>query len=137
MAILTVEWCPHCENEVEIPEDRPSPCPSCRVLILPCADCWMAFEAKCDWTAERRCSQFPLKPNPLVMVYVYHDRRQASRQAAILPLDQAIELIGSYDSLDHATVTMVDQETPRIGKAIDPPTPQEIKEADWNRARGL
>lgn len=41
MINLITEWCSHCENEVEIPADRPSSCPECGESILPCCMCDM------------------------------------------------------------------------------------------------
>ena len=33
------EWCQNCGEEVEIPKDKPSKCPSCNKNILPCSMC--------------------------------------------------------------------------------------------------
>jgi len=37
--ILVDEWCPNCENEVKINGHKPSNCPECGKLILPCSMC--------------------------------------------------------------------------------------------------
>jgi len=37
--VIVSEWCPHCEYEVEIPMEKPSNCPECGKLILPCSGC--------------------------------------------------------------------------------------------------
>lgn len=53
----THEWCPHCESEVRIDADKPSKCPNCGEMILPCSIC---DEIKsCDWTQEHGCWRFP------------------------------------------------------------------------------
>jgi len=56
----TIEWCPHCDLEVTVPNDRPSACPSCGNVILPCSTCPREIPTECDWTQEHRCSRFPL-----------------------------------------------------------------------------
>ena len=59
----TVEYCPHCDNEVEIDADNPSKCPECKEVILPCSTCYDEKDNKqcCDWTEENRCWRFPYK----------------------------------------------------------------------------
>jgi|TARA_Y100000034_G_scaffold131097_1_gene191069 predicted RNA-binding Zn-ribbon protein involved in translation (DUF1610 family) len=61
------ELCPHCDNEVEIPDDRPSECPSCGVEIIPCASCPRIYSLdgqpritnqECDWREDIRCTRF-------------------------------------------------------------------------------
>ncbi len=53
---LTDELCPHCEFEVQIPDDAPSPCPSCKEVIVPCSQCDMHND--CGWTPTG-CNKFP------------------------------------------------------------------------------
>ena len=57
---MTYEVCPHCDNEVEIPEDKPSNCPKCNEIILPCSACKLLQQGKCDWDKNTRCSAFPV-----------------------------------------------------------------------------
>lgn len=58
----TFEYCPYCNFEVEIDADKPSKCPVCQELILPCSTCYEQFEYKgCDWTKENWCCRFPRK----------------------------------------------------------------------------
>lgn len=41
------EVCPHCDNEVEIPNTRVSSCPPCTCNIKPCAMCDM-YKVDCN-----------------------------------------------------------------------------------------
>ena len=61
------EWCPHCDEEVEIPDDKPSLCPNCGVKILPCAGCPRIYSLdgqpiisneECDWMEDIECTRF-------------------------------------------------------------------------------
>jgi predicted RNA-binding Zn-ribbon protein involved in translation (DUF1610 family) len=56
---LIYEWCQHCDSEVRILADRPSPCPECGVVILPCSFCDMNLLNGCNWNEETRCLKFP------------------------------------------------------------------------------
>lgn len=47
MINTTNELCPHCNNEVEIINDKPSKCPVCGETILPCSMCDMD-KVKCN-----------------------------------------------------------------------------------------
>jgi len=58
---ITIEWCPHCDTEVEIPVDKPSACPSCGMNILPCSACQRDLPMGCDWGEETSCTVFPTK----------------------------------------------------------------------------
>lgn len=62
MENITYELCPHCENEVEIDADRPSKCPVCKKIILPCSTCYDNIQGfkGCDWTEKHECWRFPL-----------------------------------------------------------------------------
>jgi DNA-directed RNA polymerase subunit RPC12/RpoP len=45
------EWCPHCENEVELEQRFESQsCPNCRIKILPCAQCLTQDCGNCPLT---------------------------------------------------------------------------------------
>lgn len=37
--VFTTEWCPYCEEEVEIKSVGPQVCPNCKNIILPCSAC--------------------------------------------------------------------------------------------------
>ena len=51
MSEKTTEWCPECENEVELDaEMKVQTCPSCGLAILPCSIC-----------DTRPCSKCPLE----------------------------------------------------------------------------
>jgi uncharacterized paraquat-inducible protein A len=52
------EYCPHCENTVEIPQKK-VPCPSCKVEIHPCSNCPLLAIGECDWDKKYGCSAFP------------------------------------------------------------------------------
>jgi len=39
--MIVSEWCPHCEEEFEIDAHKPSNCPECGKIILPCSMCDM------------------------------------------------------------------------------------------------
>lgn len=55
----TYEFCPHCENEVKIPSHRPSPCPKCKEVILPCSACPVLKADNCNWSKNEGCNKFP------------------------------------------------------------------------------
>jgi len=45
-----IEWCPHCETEVDIPAKKRSDCPNCKVSILPCTHCKdIGMSHRCNW----------------------------------------------------------------------------------------
>ena len=63
---LTTEWCPICEQEVDILDDRPSKCPghfengkSCMHVIIPCSTCEFTLNSTCDWNEYTRCKKYP------------------------------------------------------------------------------
>jgi hypothetical protein len=59
----TFEMCPHCSSEVEINASKPSPCPECGIVILPCSTCYDVQDNKCqcDWSPEGRCWRFEIE----------------------------------------------------------------------------
>ncbi len=60
----TYEGCPHCDDEVEIPDNKPSECPNCKKVILPCSACSIFDTVPsgiCDWDEKTRCSEYPLE----------------------------------------------------------------------------
>lgn len=57
--VTTVEWCAHCEEEVNIPVNTVSNCPSCGASIRPCNDCPRDMPAGCDWRDDGYCCVFP------------------------------------------------------------------------------
>lgn len=46
---ITLEWCPHCEREVEIYSKGAQQCPSCLEEILPCSECIKQNCLKCPY----------------------------------------------------------------------------------------
>lgn len=61
MSDKTYEVCPHCDNEVKIDANKPSECPECSIVILPCSTCYDENDnrMRCDWEEEKRCWRFP------------------------------------------------------------------------------
>ena len=57
----TIEWCAHCEEEVTIPLDKVSACPTCGESIRPCGDC--KDHDTCDWREDGYCKAFPTHRN--------------------------------------------------------------------------
>jgi hypothetical protein len=58
----TIEWCAHCEYEVEIPIKEVSKCPKCGKSIRPCGFCPTNFDndkRECDWKENGYCIMFP------------------------------------------------------------------------------
>ena len=58
----TFEWCPHCQDEVEIPVDKLTPCPTCGIKIRPCSACPTDTgdaDTLCTWTRVKGCDPFP------------------------------------------------------------------------------
>jgi len=56
-----IEWCPYCENEVEVHAESPSPCPVCGKTLVPCSTCQDSLSRPyfgCNWTKERGCWRF-------------------------------------------------------------------------------
>lgn len=67
---MTAEYCPHCEFEVEIPDDCPSKCPECSEVIIPCSACEnIRGSALCDWTEEKGCENYPKENGKYIGVY--------------------------------------------------------------------
>ena len=63
-AKTTLECCPHCEMEGEIPEGKPAKCPNCGEVILPCSTCCGLVDGHnnrfiCDWSKDTGCWRFP------------------------------------------------------------------------------
>ncbi len=57
----TQEVCPNCGIEVTISTDGKSSCSECgHKEVLPCSQCKLNDEFKCDWNAETICTAFPL-----------------------------------------------------------------------------
>ena len=47
------EWCPHCEDEVELEEKfERQECPNCKEKILPCAQCVIYECSRCPLEKE-------------------------------------------------------------------------------------
>lgn len=60
----TQEICPECGVEVSVQTNGKSDCPKCgHKEILPCSQCKLLDEDKCDWNEETRCSAFPKQIN--------------------------------------------------------------------------
>ncbi len=56
----TQEVCPNCGIEVTISTDGKSSCSECgHKEVLPCSQCKLSDEFKCDWNEETICTAFP------------------------------------------------------------------------------
>ncbi len=63
-APIVVEWCPHCENEIEMKYDVDKQgfqvhCPFCGEKVMLCDECFGKTEGKCGWSEENGCHMKP------------------------------------------------------------------------------
>jgi hypothetical protein len=57
------EYCPFCDNNVAIMDNRITRCPDCGQYLRPCCGC-SDNDHPCDWSMEKGCWRFPF-PSPL------------------------------------------------------------------------
>ena len=63
-APTVVEWCPHCENEIEMKYEVDKfgfqvHCPFCGKPIMLCDECFERNGNKCDWSKDTGCCMKP------------------------------------------------------------------------------